>query len=156
MYGCESWTAKKAEHWIIDAFQLWYWRRLLSIPWTARRSSQSILKEISPKYSLEGLMLKLKLPLATGCEELTRWKRPWFWERLKAGGKRDNRGWDGWIASPTQWTWVWVNSRSRWWRGRPGMLQYMELQRVGHDWVTELSWTHWARLVSGYVGCVCI
>ena len=98
MWGLNS---KKAEHWRIDAFELWCWRRLLQVPWISGRSNQSILEEISPKYSLEGLMLKLKLPLATGCEELTRWKRPWFWERLKAGGKRDNRGWDGWMASPT-------------------------------------------------------
>ena len=104
MYGCESWTIKKAEHWRIDAFELWCWRRLLKIPWTARRSNQYILKEISPEYSLEGLMLKLKLQyLATWCKELTHWKRPWCWERLKAGGKGDDRGWHGWMASPTQW-----------------------------------------------------
>ena len=78
MYGCESWTIKKAKCWQIDAFELWCWRRLLRVPWTARRSNQSILKEISPEYSLEGLMLKLKLhPLATWCEELTHLKRPW-------------------------------------------------------------------------------
>ena len=102
-----------AEHWRIDAFKLWCWRRLLRVPWTARRSKQSILKEISPGCSLEGLMLKLKLQsLATWCEELTHWKRPWFWERLKAGGEGDYRGWDGWMASPTRWTWVWVNPGS--------------------------------------------
>ena len=124
MYGCESWTIKKAEHQRIDAFELWCWRRLLRVPWTARRSNQSILKEISPEYSLEGLMLKLKLEyLATWWEELTLWKRPWCWERLKAGGKGDNRGWDGWMASPTQWRWVWVNSWSWWWTGKPGVLQ---------------------------------
>ena len=80
---------------------------------------------------------------ATWCEELTHWKRPWSWERLKAGGEGDNRGWDGWMASPTQWTWVWVNSGSWWWTGRPGMLQSMGSQRVGHDrdW-TELSEFH--------------
>ena len=107
-------------------------------PWTARRSNQSILKEISPEYSLEGLMLKLKLnSLATWCEELTHLKRPWCWERLKVG-EGDNRGWDGWMASPTQWTWIWVNSGSWWWTGKPGMLQSMGLQRVGlSDW-TEL------------------
>ena len=70
----------------------------------------------------------------------THWKRPWCWERLKAGGEGDNRGWDGWMASRTQWTWVWANSGSWWWTGRPGMLQSMESQRVGHDWVTELNW----------------
>ena len=77
--------------------------------------------------------------LATWCKEPTHWKRAWCWERLKAGGEGDDRGWGGWMASPTQWTWVWVNSRSWWWTGRPGMLQSMGLQRVGHDWVTELN-----------------
>ena len=105
MYGCESWTIKKAEHWRIDAFELWCWRRLLRVPWTAKRSNQSVLKEISPEYSLEELMLKLKLQyLATWCKELTHWKRPWCWERLKAGAEGDDRGWDGWMASLTQWT----------------------------------------------------
>ena len=118
MYGCESWTIKKAERRRTDAFKLWGWRRLLRVPWTARRSNQSILKEISPEYSLEGLMLKLKLQyfghLANWCKELTHLKRPWCWERLKAGGEGDDRGWDGWMASPTWRTWVWVSSRS-WW-----------------------------------------
>ena len=91
-------------------------------------------------------MLKLKLQyLTTRWEELTHWKRPWCWERLKAGGDEDDRGWDGWMASLTQWTWVWVNSRSWWWTGRHGMLQSMGLQRVGHDWVTELNWTERAK-----------
>ena len=107
MCGCESWTIKKAEHQRIDAFELWCWRRLLRVPWTARRSNQPILKEISPEYSLEGLMLKLKLQyLATLCKELTHWKRFWCWERLKTGRERDTTGWDGWMASPTHWTWV--------------------------------------------------
>ena len=140
MYGC--WTIKKAEHQRIDVFELWCWRRLLRVPWTARRSNQSILKEISPEYSLEGLMLKLKLQyLATWCKELTHLKRPWCWERLKAGGERDNRGWDGWMASLTQWIRVWVNSGSWWWARRPGVLQSMGSERVGHDWETELNWT---------------
>ena len=142
MYGYESWTIKKAERQRIDAFELWCWRRLLRVPWAARRSNQSILKGISPEYSLEGLMLKLKLQtLVTWWEELTHWKRSWCWERLKAGGEGDDRGWDGWMASLTQWTWVWVNYRSCWWTGRPGVLQSMELQRVGHDWPTELNRT---------------
>ena len=141
IYGCESWTIKKAERWRIDGFKLWCWRRLLRVPWTARRSNQSILKEISPEYSLEELMVKLKLhTLATWCEELTHWKKPWCWERLKTGGEGDDRGWDGWMASPTQWIWVWVNSRSWCWTEKPGVLQSMGLQRVGHNWATELNW----------------
>ena len=79
--------------------------------------------------------------LATWCEELTHWKRPWCWERLKAGGEGDNRGWDGWMASPIWWTWVWANSRSWWWTRKPGMLQSVGLQRARHDWVTKLNWT---------------
>ena len=87
MYGCDSWTIKKAEHWRIDAFELWCWRKLLRVPWTARRSNKSILKEIIPEYSLEELILKLKLQyFAFWYEELTRWKRSWYWERLKAVG----------------------------------------------------------------------
>ena len=147
MYGCESWTVKKAEHRRIDAFELWCWQRLLRVPWTARRSSQSILKEISPGCSLEGLMLKLKLQcLATSCEELTHWKGPWCWKGLWAGGEGENRGWDGWMTSPTQWTWVWVNSGSWWWTGRPGMLQFMGWQRFGHNWATELTKLNWMPL----------
>jgi len=79
--------------------------------------------------------------LATLCEELTHWKRLWCWEGLGAGGEGDNRGWDGWMASLTRWMWVWVNSGSWWRTGRPGMLWFMGLQRVRHDWVTELNWT---------------
>ena len=79
--------------------------------------------------------------LATWCEELTHLKRPWCWEWLKAGGEGDDRGWDGWMASPTQWTWVWVNSGSWWWTGRPGMLWFMGSQRLRHDWATKLNWT---------------
>ena len=142
MYECESWIVKKAEHRKIDAFELWCWRRLLRVPWTARRSNQSILKEISRGCSLEGLMLKLKLQyFGTSCEELTHWKRPWFWEGLGAGGKGNDRGWGGWMASPTQWTWVWVNSGGWWGTGRPGVVWFMGSQRVRHDWVTELNWT---------------
>ena len=141
MYGCESWTVKKAEHRRIDAFKLWCWRRLLRVPWTARRFNQSILKEISPGISLEGMMLKLKLQyFGTSCEELTHWKRLWCWEGLGAGGKGDNRGWDGWMASRTQWTWVWVNSGSWRWTERPGVLQFIGSQKVRHDWATEVNW----------------
>ena len=119
-------------------FELWCWRRLLRAAWTARRSNQSILKEINTEYLLEGLMLKLKLQYFGHLMwKLTHWKRPWCWERLKVGGEGDNRGWDDWMASPTQWTWVWSNSE-RWWRtGNPGVLQSMGSQRVRHDWETE-------------------
>ena len=139
MYACESWTIKKAEHRRIDAFELWCWRRLLRVPWTARRSNQSILKEISPGCSLEGHWSWNSNTLAIWCEELTHLKRPWCWERLRTGGEGDNRGWDSWMASPTRWTWVWVDSGSWWWTGRPGVLQFTGLQRVGHNWVTELN-----------------
>ena len=138
-YGCESWTVKKAECWRIDAFELWCWRRLLRVPWTARRSSQSILKEISPGCSLEGLMLKLKLQyFGHLMRRADSFERPWCWKRLRAGGDGDDRGWDGWMASPTRWTWVWVDSGSWWWTGRPGVLRFMGSQRVRHDWATEL------------------
>ena len=113
------------------------------VPRTARRSNQPILKEISPKYSLEGLMLKLKLQyFGHWCEEPTQWKRPWCWERLKAGGEGTDRGWNGWMVLPIRWTWVWVSSRSWWWTGKPGVLQSMGSQRVRHDWATELNWIY--------------
>ena len=140
---CESWTVKKAERQRIDAFELWCWRRLFRVPWIAKRSNQSILKEISPGCSLEGMMLKLKLQyfghLMRRVDSL---EKLWCWEGLWAGGEGDDRGWDGWMASLTRWTWVWMNSGSWWWTGRPGVLQFMGLQRVGHNWATELSnWT---------------
>ena len=123
MYRCGNWTIKKAEHPRIDAFELWCWRRLLKVSWTARRSSQSILKEINPEYSLQGLMLKLKFQyfghLMQRADSL---ERPWCWERLRAGGEGDDRGWDGWMASQTQRTWIWANSKRQWRTGNPGML----------------------------------
>ena len=151
MYGCESWTVKKAEHWRINAFEVWCWRRLLRVPWTARRFNQSILKEISSGCSLEGMMLSWNSStLATSCEELTHWERLWCSEGLGAGGEGDDRGWDGWMASPTLWTWVWVNSGSWWWTGRPGVLQFMGSWRVGHDWVTELNWTEKSTIFTAH------
>ena len=100
MYGCESWTTKKAECRRTDAFELWCWRRLLRVPWTARRANQSILKEISPEYSLKDWCWSWNSnTMVIWCEELTHWKRPWCWESLKAGGEVDNRGWDGWMES---------------------------------------------------------
>ena len=140
MYGCESWTVKKAECRRIDAFELWCWRRLLRVPWTARRSIQSILKEISPGISLEGMMLKLKLQyfghLIGRVDSMEK--------TLMLGGiggrrRRGRRGWDGWMASQTRLTWVWMNSERWWWTGRPGVLQFMGSQIVGHHWATELT-----------------
>ena len=124
MYGCENWTIDKAEHWRNYAFDLWCWRRLLRIPWTVKRSRQAILKEISLEYSLKGLMLKLKLQYFGHLmrRQSGHWKRPWCWERSKAGGEGDDRGWDGWMTSPTQWTWVWASSGRWWWTAKPGML----------------------------------
>ena len=133
MYGCECWALKKAEHWRIDAFELWCWRRLLRVPWTARRSNQSILKEINPEYSWERLRLKLKLQ----CFGHLMQRAKSLEMTLKVGKiEGDDRGWDGWMASPIQWTWVWASS-SRWWRtGKPGVLQTMGLQRVGQtEWL---------------------
>ena len=136
MYGYESWTIKKAERQRTDTFEPWCWR-LLRVPCTARWANQWTLKEINPEYSLEGLMLKLKLQYFGHLM----WKVDLSEKTLILGKTGDNRGWDGWMASSTQWTWVWVDSGSWWWTGRPGMLQFMESQRVRHDWVTELNWT---------------
>ena len=161
MYGCESWTVKKAERRRIDASGLWCWRRLLRVPWTARRSNQSILKEISPGYSLEGMMLKLKLQyFGHLMQRVNSLEKTLMLGRLRVGGEGDNRGWDGWMASPTRWMWVWVNSRSWWWAERPGVLLFMGSQRVEHNWVTELNWTwgvylSWSYLFAyAYYSCV--
>ena len=142
MYGCESWTVKKTECRRIDAFELWCWRRLLRVPWTAGDPTSPFWKR-----SVLGVHWKdwcwswNSNTLATRCQELTHLKRPWCWERLKAGGEGDSRGWDSWMASPTQWTWVWVNSGSWLWTGRPGLPWSMQSRRVRQDWVTELNWT---------------
>ena len=135
MYGCESWTIKKAEHWKIDAFELWYWGRLLRVPWTARRSNQSIIKELSLEYSLEGLLLKLQYfgHLMWRADSL---EKTLMLGKI-AGGEGVNRRQDGCMTLLIQWTWVWANS-ARWWRtGKPGMLQSMGSQRGGHDWTTK-------------------
>ena len=127
----ESWAPKNWCFWMVVL------EKSLKSP-LDYKENQSILKEISPKYSLEGLILKLKLQYL----QLTHWKRPWCWERLKAGGEGDDRGWDGSIASPTWGTWVWANS-GRWWRtGKPDLLQSMGSQRVRHDRATELNCMH--------------
>ena len=123
----ENWTIKKAEHWRIDAFELWCWRGLSRVPWTARRSNQSILKEMGPEYSLEGLMLKLKLQyfrhLMWRANSL---EKTLMLRKTKVGGEGDDRGWDGWASS------------RRWWRtGKPSMLQSKGSQRVRHNWATK-------------------
>ena len=131
-----------AKHQRIDAFELWCWRRLLRVPCTARRSNQSILKEINPEYSLEARMLKLKTnTLATWWEEPTHWKRSWCWERLRVGGEGDDRVCDGWMASLTWLTWLWASYGSWLWTEESGVLQSMGSQRVRHNWATELYWT---------------
>ena len=131
-----------AERRRIDAFELWCWRRLLRVPWTARRSNQPILKEISPGISLEGMMLKLKLQyfgyLMQRVDSLE--KTPML-GGIGGRRRRGHRGWDGWMASLTRWTWAWVNSGSWWWTGRPGVLRFMGSQRVGRDWATDLIWS---------------
>ena len=139
VYGCESWTIKKAEHWRIDAFELFCWRRFLRVPWTARRSNQSLLKEISSQYSLEGLMLKLKL-WSPDVKNWLIWKDPdagkdWMWEE-KGMTEVEMVEWHYWLSG-----WVWVNSGGWWWTRRPGLLQSMGSQSVGHDWAIELNWT---------------
>ena len=142
MYGCESWTVKKAERQRIDAFELWCWRRLLRVPWTARRSNRSILKEISPGISLEGMMVKLKLQYFSHLKQRVDSLEKTLMLGGVGGRRRRGRQRMRWLmASWTRWTWVWVTSRSWWWTGRPGELRFMGLQRVGHDWETELSWT---------------
>ena len=122
----------------IDAFKLWFWRTLLGVHWTVRKSNQSILKKINPEYSLEGLMLKLKLQhfghLMWRADSL---EKTLMLGKIEGRRKREDRGWDGRMTSPTQWTWVWVNSRRWWWTGKPGVLQSMGSQKVRHDWVNS-------------------
>ena len=157
MYGCESWTIRKAEGRRIDAFELWYWRRLLGVPWTARRSSQSILKETSPE--LEGLMLKLKLQYFGHLRRRAdSFEKTVMLGKIRGRRRGDDRGWDGWMASLTRWKWVWVGSGSWWWTGRPCLLQFMWSQRVRHDWATELNWCLYQKKSHssfyGYTLCV--
>ena len=146
-YGFSSshvwmWELDHKESWALKNWCFWtvVWR-LLRVPWTERRSNLSILKEISPEYSLEALVLKLKLQyfghLMWRTDSL---EKTLMLEKLKAGGEGDDRGWDGWMASLTWWTWVWASSGSWWWTGKPGMLQSMGLQRVRHNWATKLNW----------------
>ena len=136
---CESWTIKKAEHWRIDAFELWCWR-LFRVPWLqVDQTSQSKGKSILNIHQKDWCWNWSIHTLATWCKELTHWKRPWCWERLKTGGKGDDRGWAVWMASLTWCTWVWASPRAWWWTGKPGILQSTKLQRVGHVLATELN-----------------
>ena len=152
MYGCESWTIKKAEHWRIAAFELCCWRRLKS-PLVCEE-----IQPVHPKGHQSCIFIERNSfwswnsnTLATWCEELTPLKRSWCWERLKPGKEGDDRGWDGWMASPTQWMWIWISSRSWWWTGKPSMLQSTGLQRVGHNWATELNWILCSSYKEGYL-----
>ena len=143
-YGFSSshlwmWEADHKEGWALKnwCFQTVVFKKFSRVPWTVRRSRQSVLKEINLEYSLEGLMLKLQC-FGHMMWNATRWKRPWCWEKLKAGGEEDDRGWDSWMTSLTQWTWVWANSERQWRTGKPGvLLQSVGSQRVGHNWATE-------------------
>ena len=144
MYVYESWTIRKAEHQRISAFELWCWRKLES-PLDCKERNQSNRKEISPEYSLEGLMLKLKLPVLwpPDAKNWLIWKDPDAGKDWGQEEKGTTEDWDGWMASPTGWTWVWASSRSCWWTGKPGVLQSMGSQRVRHYWVTELIDWRW-------------
>ena len=143
MYGYESWTIKKAENQRTDAFELWCWRRLLRVPWIARRCNQSILKENQSWVFIGRTDAEAETPILW-LPDVKNWltgKDPVARKRLKARGKGDDRGWDSWMASLTQRTWIWASSRSWWWTGKSIVLQTMGLQRVGHDWVTGLKGT---------------
>ena len=139
MYGCESWTIKSTKEWMLlncgvgeDSWESFGLQGDLTSPFWRKSVLNIHWKDWCWSWNSK--------TLATWCEELTHWKRPWCWERLKEGEEGDNRGWDGCMASLTQWPWVWVSSGSWWWTGKPGVLQSMGLQRVGHDWATELNW----------------
>ena len=129
------------QHLWIDPFELWCWRRLLRVPWTARRPNQSVLKEISLEYSLEGLVLKLKLQYFGHLLQRTNTLEKTLMLGKIEGRRRRDRGWDGWMASPPQWTWVWASFGRWWWTGKPEVLQSMGSQRIGHDWATEQNRT---------------
>ena len=136
------WELDYKESWALKNWCLWtvVLKKTLESPLDYKEIKPVNPKEINPEYSLLKLKLKLQY-LGHLMEEPTHWKRPWCWERLRTGGEGDDRGWDGWMASPAQWTWVWVDSGSWWWTGRPGVLWLMGSQSVGHNWVTELNWT---------------
>ena len=139
----------KAEHWRIDVFELWHWKRLLKVSWTCKD-----IQPVHPRGNQSWIFIgstdfEAETPIFWP-PDVKNWhslKSPWCWERLKVGGEGDNRGWNGWVASPTQWTWVWVSSGTWWWMGKPGMLQSMGSQRFGHNWATEVNWTSSYQMV---------
>ena len=149
MYECESRTIKTAKHWRIDAFELWCWKRLLKVSWTCKD-----IQPVHPRGNQSWIFIgstdfEAETPIFWP-PDVKNWhslKSPWCWERLKAGREGDNRGWNGWVASPTQWTWVWVSSGSWWWMGKSGVLQSMGSQRFGHNWATEVNWTSSYQMV---------
>ena len=147
---------KESECQRINTFELWCWRRLLRVPWNTSRSNQSILKEINPEYSLGGLMLRLKLQyfghLMQRTESL---EKTLMLGKIEGGRRRGRQRMRWWMASPTQWMWIWVNSRSWWWTGRPGVLRFMGSQRVRHDWATELN-CHTGTLFKSFLMKKCI
>ena len=145
MYECESWTIKKAECWRIDAFELWCWRTLES-PLDYKEIQSVHPKEDESWVFIGGTDAEAETPILWSPDAMWRtdsFERPWCWKRLKVGGEADDRGWDGWMASLTQWTWVWASSRSWWWTGKLGMLRSTGSQRVRHDWGTELNELNW-------------
>ena len=144
MYGCANWTIKKAECRRIDAFELRCLRRLLRVPQSARRSNQSILKEISPGCSLEGLILKLKLQyFGYLVQIIDLFEKTLILGKIEGRRRRGDKGWDGWMGSPTLWTWNWASSGSWWWTGRPGVLQFMGSQ-------SQTSLSSWTELMVGW------
>ena len=149
MYGCESWTIKSTERWRIDAFELWCWGRLLRVPWTARRSNQSILKEINPEYSLEGPMLKLKLQYSGHLmQRADSLEKTLMLGKIEGIRRRHNRGWDVWMASLILWTWVWTNCR-RWWREtwRAAVHRAAKSQTPLGDWTTVVKHPSETKLI---------
>ena len=139
-YGCESWTIKKVELRRIDAFELWCWKRLLRVPWTARRSHQSILKEISRGCSLVGLTLKLQLQYSGHLmQRADSFEKTLMLGKIECRRRRRRQRIRWWMASPTRWTWVWASSRSWWWTGKPGVLQSCGCKEL--DMTEQLNWT---------------
>ena len=152
IYECETWTIKKAECWRIDAFDLWCYRRLLTVPWTSRRwTNRSYRKSVLNIPWKNWCWNWSSNTLITWCQELTPWKRSWWWERLKAGAEGNDRGWDDWMASATQWTWVWASSGSWWWTG--SLVCCSPSGRKVLDTTEQLNWTELRRLTGWISGC---